>query len=57
MKMMTAAEVAAYVQCNVRTIYRQVQNGALPCYRIGTAIRFKRDEVEQALKGGKECQK
>ena len=49
---MTAAEVADYTQTNVQTIYRKVRSGDLPHYRIGTAIRFKQDEIETALKGG-----
>lgn len=49
---MRATEVAQYAQVNVQTVYRKARNGDLPCYRIGTAIRFKREEIDKALKGG-----
>ena len=52
-RLMKAAEVAQYAQVNVQTIYRKARSGDLPCYRIGTAIRFKQDEIETAMKGGK----
>lgn len=48
---MRATEVAQYAQVNVQTVYRKARNGDLPCYRIGTAIRFKREEIDKALKG------
>lgn len=51
-RLMTAAEVADYTQMNVQTIYRKVRSGDLPHYRIGTALRFKQDEIESAMKGG-----
>lgn len=51
-RLMTATEVAEYAHCNVHTIYRKVRSGDLPHYRIGTAIRFKQDEIDLAMKGG-----
>ena len=51
-RLMKAAEVAQYAQINVQTVYRKARNGDLPCYRIGTAIRFKQSEIETAMKGG-----
>ena len=56
-RLMTAAEVANYAQVNVRTVYRKVRSGDLPHYRIGTAIRFKQDEIDTALRGGKNAKK
>ena len=50
---MTAEEVRRYINVkSVRTIYRKARSGELPCYRIGTAIRFKREEIDAAMKGG-----
>ena len=49
---MTAAQIADMTQCNVRTIWRKARSGEIPCYRIGTAVRFRAEEVEQAIKGG-----
>ena len=55
--LMTAAQVASYAQVNVRTVYRKAKGGELPCYRLGTAIRFKKEEVDMAMKGGKNAKK
>lgn len=51
MKLMTAAEVASYTQLNVRTIYRKARSGELACYRIGSAVRFKLEDIDAAMKG------
>ena len=56
-RLMTAAEVANYAQINVQTVYRKVQSGDLPHYRIGTALRFKQDEIDTAMKGGQNAKK
>jgi len=48
---MTAAEVAKYTRMNVQTIYRKARNGELHCYRLGSAVRFKREEIELAMGG------
>ena len=56
--MWTAKQVADYTQVSVRTIYRMKDRGELPYYQTGRCIRFKQEEVDEALKGGeKECQK
>ena len=51
-RLMTAAQVAEYTQLNVQTIWKKARDGDLPCYRIGTAVRFKQDEIDTAMKGG-----
>lgn len=56
-RLMTAAEVAHYTQVNVRTVYRKVWSGELPHYRVGTALRFKQEEIDGAFKGGKDAKK
>ena len=56
-RLMRATEVAQYAQVNVQTIYRKARSGDLPCYRIGTAIRFKQEEIDLALKGGNYAKK
>ncbi len=55
--MMTAKEVAEHTKLNVRTIYRMKDRGEIPYYRCGSALRFKLDEVEQAMKGEKNAKK
>lgn len=50
--MWTAKQVADYTQVSVRTIYRMKDRGELPYYQTGRCIRFKQEEVDEALKGG-----
>ena len=49
---MTAEEVARYINVNVRTVYRKVNSEELPCYRPGRKLRFKKEEIDNAMKGG-----
>lgn len=51
--MMKASEVASRLDVSKATIYRKAQSGEIPCYRIGNAIRFKIEEVEEAIKDAK----
>lgn len=37
---LTAPQLARLLQVHKLTIYRQAQSGTLPCFRIGTAVRF-----------------
>ena len=58
MKLMTAEEVRSYLNLkSVRTVYRHVNDGTLPHYRIGTQIRFKQEEIDEAMKGGNNAKK
>lgn len=56
-RLMTAAEAASYAQVNVRTIYRKACSGDLKCYRLGRAVRFKQEDIDEAMTGGEKCQK
>ena len=51
--MMRASEVASRLDVSKATIYRKAQSGEIPCYRIGKAVRFKIEEVEEAIKNAK----
>ncbi len=51
--MMKASEVASYTKLSKSTIYRLAKSGELPSYRIGKSIRFKIEEVEEAVKNAK----
>jgi len=41
----TVEELAQHLRCSVPTIYRHVQNGQLPHFRVGRQIRFVLSEV------------
>jgi len=48
-KLLTAREIAAYVQMNERTVLKLAQNGELPAVQIGGQWRFKRDVIDAWL--------
>jgi excisionase family DNA binding protein len=45
-RLMTVAEVAEYVSCSVSTVRRLAARGAIPHYRLGKMVRFRRSDVE-----------
>lgn len=53
-EVMTVIEVAEYLRINPQTVYRKAKAGELPTLRIGRAIRFRRTELDEWLKGSNE---
>lgn len=49
----TAKQVAAHTGLCARTIYRMKDRGEIPYYKSGRQVRFKLEEVEEAMR----CQK
>ena len=49
-RLMTAPEVADYLQIHKGTVYSWVWSKKLPCVRIGDLVRFKKSEIDRALK-------
>lgn len=43
---MTTAEAADHLGVNLRTLYRLIDEGALPAYKLGRLIRLRTSEVE-----------
>lgn len=52
-----ASELAAHLRIPVQMIYRKTRRGEIPCYRIGRSLRYKRSEVEEAMRGGADAKK
>ena len=48
-ELMTLSEVAAYLNLRERTIYDWAQRGKLPAYKLGSAWRFRRADIESWL--------
>ena len=44
---MTLSEVAAYLNCHPSTVYRLLEGGELPAFRLGGDWRFLRSEVDK----------
>ena len=44
---LTIREVADYLKVTERTLYRLVQDGEVPGFKVGGSWRFRRDDLEQ----------
>ena len=49
-KLMTAREVADYLQCSLSTVRRMVGRGGIPHFRLGKLVRFRRTDVDAWLR-------
>ena len=47
---LTAQELAGWLRVSLRTIANLRQRNILPCIKLGRLVRFRRDEVEEALR-------
>jgi len=50
-EIMTPREAAEYLSIHVRTIYRLVKNGEIPCRKVGGSWRFKKFALDEWLSG------
>lgn len=46
-EIMTVEEVAAYLRVSERTVYEWAQRSEIPCGKLGSTWRFRRNEVEK----------
>ncbi len=51
-EVLTVQEVANYLRIDIRTVYRLVKNGDLPCRKIGRQWRFNRDDIKGLVSRG-----
>ena len=51
-KILTAKEVAEYLQLTEITIYKYATEGKIPGYKIGSRWRFEKDKIDDLLKNG-----
>ena len=49
--LMSLAEVSRYLGMSERTIYGWAQEGKIPAFKLGSAWRFRRSEVDEWLEG------
>ena len=47
--LLTADEVAQYLQCSVSWVRRLAGRGQIPHYRLGALLRFRQSELERWL--------
>jgi excisionase family DNA binding protein len=48
-EVMTAKQLADYLQLNELTIYKRVRLGEIPAVKMGRALRFKKDIIDRWL--------
>ena len=48
-EVMTAKQIADYLQINEMTLYKRVRLGEIPVVRMGRALRFKKDIIDKWL--------
>lgn len=46
-QLMTAAELAAYLNLAEKTIRNRVSAGTMPYLKVGPSLRFRRKEIDQ----------
>ena len=51
-KILTAKEVAEYLQFSEITIYKYATEGKIPGYKIGSRWRFEKEKIDELLKNG-----
>jgi excisionase family DNA binding protein len=47
----TANELASYLAVSPITVYKMAKAGRLPCFRVGTAVRFDPRAIAEWLRG------
>lgn len=50
---LSTAEASDHLGVTLRTLYRLVNEGRLPAYKIGRVIRIKEDDVERFIEGAR----
>lgn len=48
-EVMTAKQIAEYLQINEMTLYKWVRLGGIPVVRMGRVLRFKKDIIDKWL--------
>jgi excisionase family DNA binding protein len=51
-KYMTAKQVAVYLQLEEKTIRNMTSEGRIPFVRVGGAVRYEKDKIDEAIKNG-----
>ena len=52
-EILTIKEVAKYLKVTERTLYRLVQDGQIPAFKVGASWRFKRTDIDTWIEAQK----
>lgn len=47
---LTVEQLAALIQCSKKALYRMIQRGTLPHFRVGSMVRFDPEATAQWLR-------
>jgi excisionase family DNA binding protein len=50
-EVLTMKEAAAYLKIAEKTAYRFASAGKIPAFKVGTAWRFRKKEIDEWIKG------
>lgn len=53
-KWLTLEQIAEYLQMSTSSIYKMVQKGKIPAYKVGRQWRFKKKEIDEWIKSQKQ---
>ncbi len=51
---LTAGQAANYAGVSIKTVFRWERRGVLRCHRRGRIVRFRREWIDDCLRGGPE---
>jgi len=49
-RLATLEEVADYLRLSIHTIYKMLQKGTIPAYKVGKQWRFKQRDIDKWIK-------
>jgi excisionase family DNA binding protein len=52
-KWVTLEQIADYLQISTSSIYKMVQAGRIPAYKVGRQWRFKKQEIDEWVESNK----
>lgn len=53
-EMMTIKEVTLYLKISRQYLHQLTREGQISCYKLGKAVRYRRDDIEEYLQKRKQ---
>lgn len=50
---MTTSEAGTYLGVTLRTLYKLIDDGQVPAYKMGRVIRLRREEVDEFIRAAR----
>ena len=49
-EVMNVGQVAEYLNIKVVTVYKHARQGCIPCFKVGSNLRFRREAIDKWIK-------